>query len=267
MVLTEKLRHVVQDVQVRGRLVSADQFQHVEHLPDGTSGFLFRIMQESRGELSVVGTRTRALYKTVTPVPLAISVRFRAGAASAILGVPADELTNRVVSLEELWGSEARRLHDTLLSTRGLAAIVQLLQRALSGRAVRLDERPSTQLVHAAIRRIEQSATPVCVARVAADLGVTTRHLSRAFTAAVGIGPKEFARVVRFQRAVRFAASERNWARIAVDAGYYDQAHLIRDFQDLAGTTLRAFTKRASIQSLHRRQSPCVWPLESTHSR
>ena len=256
MVRTEELSRVVQAVRVHGTPVSADQLQQVEHLPDGTTALLFRIMQESRGELSVVGTRTRALYKTITPVPLAIAVRLRAGAASAILGVPANELTNRVVSLEELWGSEALRLHDTLLSTRGVAAVVELLQRALSARAARLDERPSTHLVRAAIRRIEQSATPVCVARLAADLGVTSRHLSRAFTAAVGIGPKEFARIVRFQRAVRFAALERNWARVAVDAGYYDQAHLIRDFQDLAGTAPRAFMNRASIQSVQRHQNP-----------
>jgi AraC-like DNA-binding protein len=69
----------------------------------------------------------------------------------------------------------------------------------------------------------------------------------------VGIGPKEFARVVRFQRAVHLAALERNWARIAVDAGYYDQAHLIRDFQDLAGTAPRGFMNRASIQSSQKR--------------
>jgi hypothetical protein len=178
MIRTEGLSRVVQAVRVHRALVSADQLQHVEHLPDGTIALLFRIMQESRchGDLSVVGTRTRALYKTVTPVPLAVAIRFPAGAASAILGVPANELTNRVVSLEELWGSEALRLHDTLLSTRGVAAIVELLQQAVSARAVRLDERRSMHLVHAAIRRIEQSAAPVRVARLAADLGVTSRH-------------------------------------------------------------------------------------------
>src|SRR4029434_7738489 len=167
MLPREELSRVVQAVRVRRPLVCTDQLEYVEHLPDGTIALLLRSTHRNGirdVDLCVVGTRTRALYKTVTPVPLAISVRFRAGAASAILGVPANELTNRVVSLEELWGSEALRLHDTLLSTRGVATVVKLLQRALSARAVGLDERPSTHLVHAAIRRIEQSATPVCVA-------------------------------------------------------------------------------------------------------
>lgn len=245
----------VLDVRVRTPNVLADQFQNVEHLPDGTMGLLFRIMagsSESRGrsgDLSVVGTRTRALYKTVEPVPLAVFVRFRPGAASAMVGVPANELTNRVVSLEDLWGSEALRLRDTLLSARGIPAILERLQRTLCSRTARLDEPRSTHLVRRAIRLIEQTATPVRVTQLGADLGVTTRHLSRVFRAAVGIGPKEFSRVVRFQRAARSAACERSWTRVAVDAGYYDQAHMIHDFQELAGTTPRAFMERASIES------------------
>ncbi len=88
---------------------------------------------------------------------------------------------------------------------------------------------------------------------VASHLGVTARHLRRAFTESVGIGPKEFARTVRLQRAVRRAATSKDWARIAVDAGYYDQAHLIADFRQLVGLTPGAFLKRVSDRggSLH----------------
>jgi AraC-like DNA-binding protein len=85
----------------------------------------------------------------------------------------------------------------------------------------------------------------VRVESVADRLGVTARHLRRAFTENVGIGPKEFARTVRLQRAVRMAAISCDWARIAADAGYYDQAHLIADFRQLVGLTPGAFFKRA----------------------
>lgn len=80
---------------------------------------------------------------------------------------------------------------------------------------------------------------------MAERLGVTARHLRRAFTESVGIGPKEFARTVRLQRAVRTAATSNDWARIAADAGYYDQAHLIADFREFLGLTPSAFLKRA----------------------
>lgn len=82
-------------------------------------------------------------------------------------------------------------------------------------------------------------------ANVAEQLGVTGRHLRRAFTENVGIGPKEFARTVRLQRAMTMAATSRDWARIAADAGYYDQAHLIGDFRQLVGLTPAVFFKRA----------------------
>ena len=81
---------------------------------------------------------------------------------------------------------------------------------------------------------------------VAKRLGVTARHLRRAFTESVGIGPKEFARTVRLQRAVRSAATSNDWGRIAADAGYYDQAHLIADFRELVGLTPGAFLKHSS---------------------
>src|SRR5258708_8290071 len=84
------------------------------------------------------------------------------------------------------------------------------------------------------------------------SLGVTARHLRRAFTESVGIGPKEFARTVRLQRAVQTAAATSNdWGQIAADAGYYDQAHLISDFRELVGLTPGAFVKRGGDQGAY----------------
>jgi len=66
------------------------------------------------------------------------------------------------------------------------------------------------------------------------------------FTETIGIGPKDYARTVRLQRAVRNAATLADWGRIAAAAGYYDQSHLITDFRALVGLTPGAFLKRAS---------------------
>jgi AraC-like DNA-binding protein len=73
---------------------------------------------------------------------------------------------------------------------------------------------------------------------------VTSRHLRRAFAEHIGIGPKDFARTVRLQRAVRLSRTSQDWSRIAAEAGYYDQAHLIADFHELVGVTPGAFAKR-----------------------
>jgi AraC-like DNA-binding protein len=78
---------------------------------------------------------------------------------------------------------------------------------------------------------------------VAADLGVSERHLRRVFREAVGVSPKAFTKLTRFHRALRAAREDggANWASIAADAGYYDQAHLIAEFRAIAGAPPRAF--------------------------
>jgi AraC-like DNA-binding protein len=230
---------------------AARRFEPFERLPDGTVSLLLRVIEcdaasnSLRGDLIVAGPRTSALYKTVPSIPLALFVRFRPGAATLILGVPADELTNRIVTLEELWGCEATHLHDRLLSARGLGEMLELLQRAFHVRAIRNRESASAPVAKRALRLITESAMPVRVNELAASIGVSARHLRRTFTALVGIGPKEFARIIRFQRALRAASLGTNWTSIAMIAGYYDQAHMIAEFRALVGTTPEAFVRRA----------------------
>jgi AraC-like DNA-binding protein len=129
-----------------------------------------------------------------------------------------------------------------------LPDVLQRLARAFAVRAHATFEPSSARLARGAVRLLE--GDEVRVESVAARLGVTARHLRRAFTESIGIGPKEFARTVRLQRAVRTAATSNDWARIAADAGYYDQAHLIAEFRELVGLTPVAFQRRAPRPSL-----------------
>jgi len=226
--------------------------RHVAFLPDGMIGLLFQMTDGSVthrgsrwGELYVVGTRTRAVYKTVPTVPLALAVRFYPGVAPAILGVPGNELTDRVVRLEDIWGSHGERLRQRLLSATTVDEMLTLLQSAAQPQPHRGDEPSSTRVVRCAVDALTRSAAPLRMTQLAVELRVTPRHLRRVFTSAVGLGPKQFARVIRFQRAFRAVRRNHDWARVALDAGYYDQAHMIRDFRALAGATpsqVRALT-------------------------
>ena len=87
---------------------------------------------------------------------------------------------------------------------------------------------------------------------MAKRLGVTTRHLRRAFIEGVGVGPKDFARTDRLQRAIRYAETSSDWGRIAADTGYYDQSHLIADFRQLLGLTPNAFLRRVGDRGVRR---------------
>jgi AraC-like DNA-binding protein len=127
-----------------------------------------------------------------------------------------------------------------LVPARSISVMIERLSRAIGARTT--FESASARLARRAVRMFEASETRV--ETVAQQSGVTGRHLRRAFVECVGIGPKEFARGVRLQRAISQSTRSSDWGVIARDAGYYDQAHLIGDFRDLVGLTPSAYLAR-----------------------
>ena len=190
----------------------------VQHLPDGRTTLVFRVMDENRkGDVTVAGPRTRALFKNATGVARAVILQFKPGWSAPLLGVAANALTDRIVPLEDIWGRSGDDLRAELLAAPSLPDVMDRLADALAFRARQTFEPASAGLARRAVRLLE--GDEVRVESVASLLGVTARHLRRAFTESVGIGPKEFARTVRLQRAVRGAATSKDWATVAVDAG------------------------------------------------
>jgi AraC-like DNA-binding protein len=209
--------------------------------------------------LDVIGARTSALSKAApADVRRAIVMRFKAGGAYPFFGIPISELTDRTLSLDALWGGDGARLCDALARTSEAADGVKLLEQALVthlGQA-KLFEPAAATSVRRAVRQIRESSEPVRIAELASELGVSARNLRRAFHDVVGMGPKAFARVVRFQRALRAARSgaQPEWGAIANAAGYYDQSHLIAEFRALAGLTPAALLARAPRRAVDTRR-------------
>jgi AraC-like DNA-binding protein len=186
-------------------------------------------------DVFVAGPDTGAWLSLTRPGAVLRGVRFRPGFAPLVLGVAADELRDRRVSLRELWGRAGDRLTDQVLGgSRTLAGIV----------ATRLGERAPDPAVTALIARLD--AGQVRVGPATGQLAVGERQLRRRFVQAVGYGPATYLRVSRFQRAVALAPRARGLADLAVSAGYADQAHLSRDCRDLTGLTPRAYFTPAS---------------------
>ncbi|NUP12519.1 MAG: AraC family transcriptional regulator [Polyangiaceae bacterium] len=223
----------------------------VERFPDGSASLLFRALGAGRGDVSVAGPRTRALFKNAPPSELAIAVQFKPGSALPVFGIPVNELTDRIVRLEAVWGDAAQPLLDAMLETSDTKTILRALEAALLARSRRTGESTSATLARRAARLIADRVQSTPMNDLAAELGVTARHLRRAFVETVGVGPKEFARMMRLQRVLRVADTpNRSWSALAVEAGYYDQAHLIGEFRALVGTTPAAFSKREPAPSL-----------------
>jgi len=229
-------------VPVAGRSLEIDQ------LPDGRTSLVFRVIEEGReGDVAVAGPRTRALFKHATGIARAVIVRLKPGWSMSLLWVTASAVTDRIVLLEELWGRAGADLSRELLGARSLQEVIDRLSQAIAIRALQTLEPASARLARRAVRLLE--GDEVRVENVAKQLGVTARHLRRAFVESVGVGPKDFARTVRLQRALRRAETSNDWGRIAADTGYYDQAHLIADFRQLLGLTPGAFVKRVVDRS------------------
>ncbi len=171
-----------------------------------------------------------------------VGVRFRSAGAALFFRLPLDELTGRVVPLERLWGTEGRFLPEALAAAAPGPERVQLLQSALLRR---LKSTPARDpLVEIAVARLHSVGNGLEVATVARELGVSRRHLVRRFRARVGLAPKEFARIARFQRVLACLRGGRpDWAQVALDCGYYDQPHLCRDFKHFSGLSPVAFLR------------------------
>jgi len=158
-------------------------------------------------------------------------------AARRLLGVPARELSGRVVPLDDVLGRSAHELTERLAEAPDWAARFALLDAALTHR---LGRTPSiaSDIVHA-WSRLVTSHGGVSIARLANELGWSRRHFGERFREHVGLAPKPAARVLRFRRAVELIERDdgTRLAEIAQDCGYYDQAHLNRDFRSFAGSS------------------------------
>jgi transcriptional regulator GlxA family with amidase domain len=172
-----------------------------------------------------------------------LGVRFRPGAAAVLLDTPLGELCDRHVPLDALWGRVAAELGDALAPTPAAAPTperVRHVERVLRARlAAARGGRDGEDVVARAVALFRRARGGVGVQAVASALGVHERRLERAFAHHVGLSPKFLARVERFRHAVALVdrGAPRPWTTIAYEAGYADQAHLVRECRALAGLT------------------------------
>jgi AraC-like DNA-binding protein len=201
-------------------------------LPDGCMDIVWR---EGRG-LIAAGPDTGPAPASRPVGSTVVGTRFRPGAAPGMLGIPASELRDLRVPLTELWGDDAERLEERLDGAASASARLELIEDELRRRLPRAES--PDRLVAAAVMRL-YSNDPGRVGALGDVLGISERQLRRRFHAAVGYGPKTLARVLRLQRVLALAsrrgAARGDLARLALDAGYADQAHMTAELTRLAG--------------------------------
>ena len=189
-----------------------------------------------------------------------LGVHFKPGGAAALLGLPLGALRNAHVPLEALWGAEARLLRERLREARDAMQRFQILEAQLCQRLVAaggaLELHPALPLALAGLAR------GASVGSVVSRAALSHRRFLELFTASVGTTPKVFVRVCRFQRALGEAAGlpAPDWTRVAVDVGYFDQSHMIREFMELGGCSPSTLLRLGAVRVKEHHIALPAWP-------
>ena len=154
------------------------------------------------------------------------------------------DLANRIERLDAVWTS-VDEIEERLAIAPDFAACVAIVEAELIGRL--RENAPDDPFLKRAVANISMTNGVRPVAALARDIGVSERGLERRFSQAIGVSPKMFSRIVRFQSVLRSIESATTPAILdaASDFGYYDQSHLINDFRQFAGVGPAVFFERS----------------------
>jgi len=165
-----------------------------------------------------------------------VQINFTPLGARRFFRLPMSELTDSMVVLDNVLGAEGMALREQLGNAPDWASRFDLAETFVTTRLASAAETPLE--IAWAYDRIIASGGRTRISSIAEKLGWSRKHLAGSFSNAIGIGPKTLSRIVRFNRALGLSRQQSaDWAGIAADCGYADQAHLVREFRDLAGET------------------------------
>jgi AraC-like DNA-binding protein len=198
-----------------------------------------------RGWMS--GAHAEFLVIDALPVSSMIGAHFKPGGAARFLGLPAGELCRQVVELDALWGARAWEWRERLLAAPGAQAKFVVFEQMLLQRLAAAGAKSAgNKGVSWAIGQFVREPHLQSIAAVSHDLGVSHKQFIEQFRREVGLTPKLFCRIRRFQEVLSRIHSHKtvNWADVACSCGYFDQAHFVNDFLAFAGLNPSAYLDR-----------------------
>ena len=183
----------------------------------------------------ISGERTRYIIIGAARNQSMVGIRFRPGGAYPFFKFPISELSESVTELDLIWGGLVDEIRNQLTEVevaedrlvRLEAFLLQQVRRSLE----------ANRLINFAVHQLQHSPQFLAIRDLANTIGITQKHLISQFEKVVGLRPKSFARVCKFQKVVNLLEQQQEieWAALASDCGYYDQAHFIHEFQTFSG--------------------------------
>lgn len=185
---------------------------------------------------------------THTPRRL-IGLHFQAGGLAPFINMPLGELRGRHIAVEEVWGGEGRRLGDLLRAQHHVGTQFAIIESWLKKR-YKHQTRPAVSIACSLLNTLDPERR---ISALADQLGFSRRHFNRLFQQTVGMPAKTYSRVSRFQATVHYLETIEtpDWSDLAAAHGFYDQAHLINEFQAFCGFSPATYLTRRGEQLNH----------------
>jgi AraC-like DNA-binding protein len=195
----------------------------------------------------VSGVRTRPITIPSGDGSRMLVVAFKKGKAFPFYPFPMSELTDIVTDADLVFGRKFRDLREQLLAARSIERMFELVENFLVRQAGdAICEDVSTRCIDHALLSIIYEPTLRRLHRLSEEIGYSQKHFIDLFRGQVGISPKQYLKIMRFQKAISAIENSVSiqWSQIARESGYFDQAHFINDFKHFSGFTPSEYIKR-----------------------
>ena len=207
--------------------------------------------RQAKPRSALIGQPTIVTNRFVGRDFFVFQVVFQPGALYWLTGLPSSELTNTFVDAEAVFSAEIRQVNERLSSTGDYEEMVRIVENFLHFliRRSRRDSLPIDKVSRLMLNNHStQSPSMRSMEWLAGEACLSTRQFYRKSVERLGISPKLFDRIVRFDQAIKLrnAYPGKDWLSIALEANYYDQKHLIRDFREFTALTPTQFAQQES---------------------
>ena len=164
-----------------------------------------------------------------------IGVHFKPGGCYPFVDFPMLELNDLTIDLDSVWGAEANSIREAILHEPDIDKRFSILERYFLQKGKNRMENHA--LVHYSVGQLVQSPQMWSIKNLSDKTGVTQKHLITLFRKYVGLSPKMFSRINKFQKVIQLIEQQKkiDWSMLAYECGYFDQAHFIKEFQAFSG--------------------------------
>jgi AraC-like DNA-binding protein len=213
-------------------------------LPGGAMELVIGLDEDDRIGMGLTGVHSKFMVLDTSEPFSVIGAHFKPGGGFPFFGMPAGEFQDLSVSLDDVWGGFAYEVREQMLTAKTREARFHVLEHALLKRCSgRLGRHSAVQY---ALQAFAKTEFPISVADVTDQIGLSARRFIEVFRNEVGLPPKLYSRIRRFQHVIHSLQKmdDPDFSDVALSCGYFDQAHFIHDFREFSGLNPSAYLRQ-----------------------